>query len=836
MKDDNRLEILLGQAEKAAVSRDFDFAEKLLTSREVEEIAGKESPRVLSALGSLYMKAESFGKALAVFKRLSELQPGNTEALNRLGTIYRRMGDNESSLNVLLKAQSLGDSSSALLYNLGNTYKEMRAYEEAEKCFMQAIELNPNDTLAYNHIGTIEFLLGHYRRAIKEYKSGLASDPNHPFIHFNMARLYRLLGKNDAAEREYLAALKSRPNWQKALDELLALYNSTGELEKQAVVLGRLLSLDSKSLPALLESAANAERRGKFTDARGFFMKAIAAYPHNPLPSRQYARFLFSAGDYERAAETIEAYNAENPGDKSLMLDLAEIFLEAGRISDAERALKGLGEGLKDDARALGLLARLELARGEKEAARQLLKRIIGSDPSKIDDRKALAAQLAQAGLLEEAKEQLELFLKDNPSDPACDILLGAIHEEEGDLEGALARYAAAIEKQRDNMEANTALALLYLRMGNLESAVQLAGDAVAAQGARHGEKDLSLLQESLKLYEQAAGQHSLSSPAAAAKSIEALSRMQAELKSAAEKALNIGEPREKEEREAFAEAEGPFEQEEKESPMFEEEDEKVDIASLIRALAGEDSSLEIGAEDGGNKDEEEAAPFIQVSAPAKSELSGAVDQKEDAPKPIIIQAPAYSAPIAPASGQQPENAVGPTLADLADIKAAQPPIAALVAAKEEGAPLEAMAIEDEPLGEEALDGSLGEVSEYSILELLEYLKDALKLLPEEEQLKYRKSEERMIMEYLISRLSGKRGLLCSIAKSAYPASSLKSGEGGAAPLSETFSLLAQLSGELPDKDFANILAKHAEAVQGRLAKLEGESLEAARPPQAPNV
>ena len=815
MNDDNRLNFLLEQAEKAAVSRDFDFAEKILTSQEVKDIAGPDSLRVLSTLGSLYMKAERFEDALSVFKRINALNPSDTRALNKMGAIYRRMGENEKSLDVLLQARSLGDNSSELLYNLGNTYKEMHSYEDAKKCFMQALDINPNDTLAYNHIGTIEFLLGHYNRALAEYKNGLRCDPNHPFIHFNMARLYRLLDKADDAEREYVAAVKSRPNWLKALNELSSLYKAEGDLEKQSVVIEQVLAIDSKNLPALLDRAEIAERTKQFTDARDFFVQAVAAHQHNPIPTERYARFLSEAGDFAKAALAIESYNEDNANDKSLMLDLADIYLDAGRDADAEKLLKEYASDAEDEARALQLSARLHLERGEKDAARQDLEKILSGNPQTIKKRKELAEQLAEAGLLEDARSQLALYSKEHPNDPASDILLGAIYEQEGNFKDALERYAAVIKREQDNVQANKALALLYQRMGKGDSAVLLAGDAITAEIARHGDRDLSMLQESIRLYEQAARQFELSNPGAAEKNLQALARIRSDLKKAAESALEEDGIEEQGETAPALPAvdEGGTANSDKaaESPPPADEG-KVDISSLVKALQG----VEIVAENIPQEtEEEEGISQVYLSQPKPN---------------VPVQEPAEQ-PKAPEPAEQPVVLVVKAEKPVRKVK--EWPVFAEIEEddddddEDEGKipfVLEKEVAKSSPAVEEdaaeVVDAN-GDITEYGILELLEYLKDSLSFLPEEAQNKYRKSRERMILEYLIAKLSGKPGLLANNAAKAQESG--KSSSGGIPALSETFSLLANLSAALPDKDFASILGKQAETVQGKLKSLEEE-------------
>ena len=757
MNEDNRLDLLLKQAEKAAVSRDFAFAEKILASQDVEDIAGKDNPRILFALGDLYMKAERFAEAFSIFKRLVALQPSNTEALNRIGTILRRMGELRKSLDVLLRARALGDRSSGLLYNLGNTYKEMRSYAEAEACFRQALGINPGDTLAYNHIGTIEFLRGNYKNAFEEYRKGLRSDPNHPFIHFNMARLYRLLSRDDDAESEYIAAIKSRPNWLKALSELASLYKVEGELEKRSVVLERILATDSKNLPALLDSAENAEKLNEFANARDFFARAIAAARHNPLPAEKYARFLMSAGDFANAATVIESYNVDNPDDKSLVPDLAEIYLESGRDSDAEKLLKEYTAAKADDARAWQLLARLHLERGDKEAAKEDLEKALSSGPENVKMRKELAEQLAEAGVLQEARSRLAIYSKDKPDSSPTDMLLGAIYEQEGDFEKALARYANVIEREKDNMLANAPLVLLYQRMEKKDDDVLLAVADIAAEIAKQSGNNLSMLQESLKLYEESASQYQLSNPQAAAKNLLVLARMQNELKSAIENALRQGGLK------GLLDKTDVLESGKKAYPNEEHKESKVDIRSLEEALRGSgDEACDIPQE----TEEEE-----------------------------ILRQPQYAEP------QDGLEAEGEEL--------------------------------DENAAEAEEDSTETEITEYAILELLEYLRGALLFLPEEDQVKYRKSDERMLMEHVIAKLSGRSDLHEKGEAKSDAQEMSESAKNNLADLTEALSFLVNLSAELPDKDVAVILGKRTETVQERLKSLEEKSRQQKLPPQA---
>ena len=53
----DQVTLILNRAKQAILSRDFEFAEKILTSLKTKNIAGEENKDVLTLLGDLYLKS-----------------------------------------------------------------------------------------------------------------------------------------------------------------------------------------------------------------------------------------------------------------------------------------------------------------------------------------------------------------------------------------------------------------------------------------------------------------------------------------------------------------------------------------------------------------------------------------------------------------------------------------------------------------------------------------------------------------------------------------------------------------------------------------------------------
>lgn len=825
---------IVTKVKKALMSRDFEFAERILRSAKTVKPDVEQDPRYLRALGMLYLKAENLQRALAVFKTLNSIEPDNPETLNTLGVIFRRKKEYTHSLNALLQAKNLGDKSAGLYYNLGNTYKEMQAFEDAERCFLQALEINPRDALAYNHIGTIEFLSGSYENALRAYRNGLKIDPNHPFIHFNLARLFRLRRKPEDAEREYLAALKNHPGWQQALEELSSLYSSMGETEKRAGILQRILSIDSTNVPALMDSAEIAEKTDKPEKAKGLYRRAVELAGNDSRPARKFSRFLQSCGEGTEAAEVLEQFNAGNPEETEVLLDLADLYLESSRYAPAREILAKYREKNPDDVRLLRLTAKLHTALGEESKAKDCLQRILELEPGRIEVRKEFAQQLAEAGLLQEARKQMEMYLQESPADSGARMLLGTVYEQLRDFEKALSCYTSVIEREKDNIKANAALSLLYQRMGKNTEAVALAGRMVTKQGTDTGDNSLETLQESLTLYEQAMNHYRISNPTAAAENLRLLSRILGGRKRAARPApggtedaaeiplLETGLPgtEEQPENSLLPAAAAP---EPEEGLHFPPEPDGFDgslrefIAGL-QAAAAEEECLENIRKDypqnPAQEEPEQTEPDIpepaaeEKPAPVSRPVQQPVQQPLQQPVQMPVQIPQFF-PAAP---------VNPEMPRMAEIRVQPAPQPVQPAAAVNPEPPEP----PEP-GDKDGNGQQG-TSGRQILELLEYLRETLDFLPENLRQDYRTSDERLILEYTISKLQGRPGIRKnSVAQSAYQKAQIRNhpaenpGKPDGEPIEEVFSFLADLAMQLPDQNFGAALNRHAANVKHKL-------------------
>lgn len=448
MADSNK-EFMLKRAQNAVLARDFTLAARLYKT------VLKENPKdieVLSKLGSTYVRAGEDERALEVYNQILRIDNTDFNALNSLGGIYRRLKRYEDSIMVLERALTTGSNTNEVYYNMGHTYKLMGNYDDAADCFVTVIEENPNDVLAYNHLGSIQASRGEHVKALQSYNRALQIDKNHPILHYNSALSYMALGKLEQAKLSFENALRTKPGWIEAMvdyADLLIGLNKNKEaqdllfqaqkLNAEDVnilnALGKLnfkckdyalaeknyqavLAKNSEDYRALTGMALVYEKQRKLLDSQALFEKLENFDIDNYDIVLQHARVLLKLNELEKAYTRInkicqnnpkncdainllaqyyirtndetkknacfKRMNDTNPKYINHLLDCAEVYIDQGDFSSGEIILTQYLTKKRNDTEALMIMASLNEATRNYSTALQIYRRIFELEPQNV--------------------------------------------------------------------------------------------------------------------------------------------------------------------------------------------------------------------------------------------------------------------------------------------------------------------------------------------------------------------------------------------------------------------------------------------------------------------
>lgn len=441
-------EIVLRRAKNAVISRDFNLAIRLYKSLLQEDVKNIE---YLSALGNLYMKNNDDEKALPYFQQILTFYPNNFEAMNSMGGIYRRMGRYQESIEILQKALETKINPAQVNYNLGFTYKLMKNYSDAIDAFENVIAVNPTDVLAYNHLGTIYAAQNNHEKAVATYKRGLQIDPNHPVIQFNLAKSLEAMHDDTSAIQAYEAALRAKPGWQEAVIEYAKLLLNHRKTRLAGELVQNAIGLHPQDFGLYAQMGQILMRQSNFKKAASSFEIANRLVSGNAENLKNLAEAFEKLGKKEEAVLTIKKAESVEPEDEKIKKSAASIFLTAEKYREAAEVIRQLGSANKNDCEALDLAGQYSILIGRNDSAQNFASKIKKIDPDYGIYLYSFASRFFQKGNLEAAKENVKAFIDENMKNIPAWLLLGQIDEKLGNSEEALDDFSTAVAFDPNN-------------------------------------------------------------------------------------------------------------------------------------------------------------------------------------------------------------------------------------------------------------------------------------------------------------------------------------------------------------------------------------------------
>ena len=150
--------------------------ETLVNSMSEEDLKANTQP--LYFRGICYEREKQWSKAEADFKRVLEIEPDNSDALNYLGYTWVDRGENlTEAFDMIRKAVELEPNSGAITDSLGWAHYKLGQYQEAKKKLEDAVALSPSSATIIDHLGDVYWKLGRFREAGYQWERALEFDP-----------------------------------------------------------------------------------------------------------------------------------------------------------------------------------------------------------------------------------------------------------------------------------------------------------------------------------------------------------------------------------------------------------------------------------------------------------------------------------------------------------------------------------------------------------------------------------------------------------------------------------------------------------------------------------
>ncbi len=284
------------------------------------------------------------GKAEALYKKILESNPNQSDALHYLGVISFQIENYDIAIDLIRKSIKVNPDNHKAHSNLGLVFQRQGKFNDAVNCFNKALEIKSDSAEAYNNLGNALKALGQLDDASTNYSTALTIKPDYAEAHNNLGFLFQEQGKLEDAVDCYHKALANNPNFAGAHNNLGNAYLEKLELENAIACYRKALAIDP-NFADVHNNLGNAYlEQINFEDALASYHKALAINPNFADAYNNLGNAHKEQGNLDDSLASYQKALAINPYYADAHASLAIYFWIRAQWDECTYHIKALSE------------------------------------------------------------------------------------------------------------------------------------------------------------------------------------------------------------------------------------------------------------------------------------------------------------------------------------------------------------------------------------------------------------------------------------------------------------------------------------------------------------
>ena len=425
-----------------------------------------QDPDAMINLGAVLQKQGRMSEAIERYKATIAAHPKMPEPYFNLGLAYAQIHEEEMAIVSFKTAAEVSPDFLPAHFHLADLYHRGLDYSRTEQAYLKIIKLavelgkkidprsengkaktdenNTNLASAYNNLANMYFEQGQSGKAFEHYQKAIELKPDDPELFYNQGLAFFKVNKLDEAEQSYKKAIDKayakKLDYAEAYNNLGVVYGQKGQNSEMMGMFEKSCAADPRFLDAHFNLGLTYFRDKRYDEAIKKFqdslnIKSDYADAHAYLGEAYFKKgikYRKVALDHLRKAIYI------NPGKSEFQAKLGIVYLEDGKLADAE----------------------------------SIFRKALSLNPEDVGARENLGRMFLQQGKLDKALEQLEEGLRVEPKNAELHFLLSRVYTNKGNLDQAVEHDKKGLEIDPSRLEENLSLGDLYLKLKILDLAV----------------------------------------------------------------------------------------------------------------------------------------------------------------------------------------------------------------------------------------------------------------------------------------------------------------------------------------------------------------------------
>jgi len=313
-------------------------------------------------------------EAKSILVDLIGQSPANMDAMLALAYVHIELGEPADARLIYEQALKVNPTHRHAVGAMARLLVDGGELDRAERLLNDTIPANPDSVDLQTALGRLYRVSGRMDRAESSYRQALAIDPSEAAAVLGLAGCLEQRGATDDAIEILAQAYENNRHDPEIIERLGLLSLGRGSNERAIELFRRLVLLEPENPSAWNNLAAGLARLNRYPEAAESAQRAYQLEPGIPEIRANFGTMLVLAGRLEEGLTHLDAIVPLMPDDTYIAGTRAEALEHLGRTDLALIAWQGI---TTRDPRAGIHVARLQLERNDKPAARRALKEAI---------------------------------------------------------------------------------------------------------------------------------------------------------------------------------------------------------------------------------------------------------------------------------------------------------------------------------------------------------------------------------------------------------------------------------------------------------------------------
>ena len=335
-------------------------------------------------MGHTYKLMGNYDDAADCFVTVIEENPNDVLAYNHLGSIQAARGEHAKALQSYNRALQVDKNHPILHYNSALSYLSLGKKEEAKLSFENALRTRP---------GWVEAMVDYADLLIGMNKNKEAQDLLSQAQRLNAEdiNILNALGKlnlkrkdYEMAEQNYQAVLAKNSDDYRALTGMALVYEKQRKLLDSQMLFEKLENFDNENDDIVLQHSRVLLKLNELEKAYARINRICQNSPKNCDALNLLSQYYIHTKDELRKNGCFKRIHDTDPKYINHLLDCAEVYIDLGNFSSGEILLTQYLTKRRNDTEALSIMASLCEASQNYSTALQIYRRIFELEPQNV--------------------------------------------------------------------------------------------------------------------------------------------------------------------------------------------------------------------------------------------------------------------------------------------------------------------------------------------------------------------------------------------------------------------------------------------------------------------